>query len=515
MSAVSIPAIVMAGITFYVGLYHLLVYARRTENRINLSFALTCLAVSLYDIASAGLYHATDVAEGALWQRMQFIAGALITAAFLRFAMDYLGRGSKRVLYAVWALCALAVIIQLVDRSGLTWAVDQPSIKDIALPFGVITYYEATQGPLSVLHSLMEMAALAYVLWSCVQSYRREQNQAALPLVVALSIFFVSVVNDVAVGIGLYKFAYTVEYGYMSIILLMAYMLSNAIEQAFLLAQQREHELAEATRQAQQAAQTAQQAAQTAQQLREREARIARQLRQTVQEYAAFLERVRAGDHTAKLNLDESMAGEEESKELVVLGHQLTATVKSLVEALQSLEAIQRRYVREAWTSFTADRAAHRGIQYRDDAVKLVDDAWLAPMTQAVQTKSSITSASELALPLTLRGQVIGAMGARWKEGKAWSQDDLNLIETVTDQLVQTIEGLRLLDETQRRAAQERLTSAITARMRESLDMKRVLETAADELLQALSLDHIAIRLAPEEAASDRPPKEDKHDFLA
>jgi hypothetical protein len=496
MSIVSVPAVVMAGITFYVSLYHWLLYMRRTENRVNLTFALTCLAVGLYDVASAGLYQATSVAEGALWQRMQFIAAALLTAAFFWFAMDYLGQRPKRMLYSVSALCALAGIIQLVDRSGLTWAVDQPFIRDIVLPFGTITYHEATQGPLSVLQSLMEMAALAYVLWSGVHSYRRERNQAALPLVVALSIFFVSVVNDIAVGVGLYRFVYTVEYGYMSLILLMAYMLSNAIEQALSTAQQRERELAEATRQARQAAQTAQQAAQTAQQLREHEEKIARQLRQTVQEYAVFLERVTAGDYTAKLNLDDSVAGEEESKELVALGHQLTAAVKSLVEALQSLETIQRRYVRETWTSFTTSSTAHRGVQCRDAAVKLADDAWLAPMAQAVQTKSLTTSESELALPLTLRGQVIGAMGARWKEGKVWSQDDLALIEAVSDQLAQTIEGLRLLDETQRRAAQEQLTGAIAARMRETLDVETVLKTAVQGIRQSLGLPEVVIHLA-------------------
>jgi predicted NBD/HSP70 family sugar kinase len=494
MSIVSVPAIVMAGITFYVGLYHLLVYVRRTENRVNLTFALTCLAVGLYDVASAGLYQATNVTEGALWQRMQFIAAALLTAAFFWFAMDYLGQRPKRMLYTVSALCALAGIIQLVDRGELTWAVGRPFIRDVVLPFGTITYYEATQGPLSVLQSLMEMTALAYVLWSGVHSYRRERNQAALPLVVALSVFFVSVVNDIAVGVGLYRFVYTVEYAYMSLILLMTYMLSNAIEQALSTAQQREHELAEATRQAQQAAQTAQQAAQTAQQLREHEEKIARQLRQTVQEYVAFLERVTAGDYTAELNLDGSMAGEEESKELVALGHQLTAAVKSLVEALQSLETIQRRYVREAWTSFTSS-TAHRGVQYRDATLKLAEDAWLAPMAQAVQAKSLTTRESELALPLTLRGQVIGAMGARWKEGKVWSQDDLALIEAVTNQLAQTIEGLRLLDETQRRAAQEQLTGAIAARIRETLDMDTILQTAARELEQAMSLHDVTIRL--------------------
>jgi hypothetical protein len=488
MNIVSVPVTVMAGITFYVGLYHLLVYLRRTENRVNLTFALTCLCVGVYDVASAGLYQATSVAEGAPWQRLQFIAAASLTAAFFWFAMDYLGQRPKRMPYIVLALCALAVLIQLVDRSRLTWAVDQPFVRDIVLPFGTITYYETTQGPLSVLQSLMEVAALAYVLWCGVRSYRRERNRVALPLVVALSVFFVSVVNDIAVGIDLYRFVYTVEYAYMSLVFLMAYMLSNALEQALATAQQRERELAEATRQAQQAAQTAQQ-------LREHEARTAQQVRQTVQEYAAFLERVTAGDYTAKLNLDQVLAGGE-SKELVALGRRLTTAVKSLVEALQSVEAIQQRYVREAWTGFTTGSAACRGVQCRDATVRLADDTSLAPMAQAVRTKSLTTSESELALPLMLHGQVIGALGARRKEGQAWSQDDLALIEATADQLAQTIEGLRLLDETQRRAARERVTREIADKMRRAVDMDALMKIAIWETSAALGTSGAFVQLA-------------------
>jgi GAF domain-containing protein len=478
-------------------LYHLLVYFRRKENRINLTFALTCLAVSFYDVSSAGLYNVTGVVEGTQWQRMQFIAAALITAAFLWFVFDYRGQNSKRILYIVWGLCVLVIIIQLVDRSGLTWNVDQPSIKDIVLPFGTITYYEATPGPVSILQDLMELAALAYVLWAGVRSYRRG-DRAMLPLIGALGIFFVSVANDVAVGTGLYKFVYTVEYAYMSLILLMTYVLSNAIEQALSTAQQREHELAEAHRQTQQAAQAEQEA-------RQREEGVTQYLRRAVQEYNAVLERVASGDYSARLVLDEAAPTHEGVGEMVKLGQRLNATIESLVAALRDLQAVQRQYVREAWESFTQTYTAPRGVRYHDMKVEPTDQAWLAPMTQAVQAKGVTVNESGMALPITLRGEVIGALGACRQEQAVWSDEDMALAETISGQLAQTIEGLRLLDETQRRAARERLAGEITARMHETLDVETVLRTALDEMYRALGLGEIVIRLATQESNSTPP----------
>jgi len=69
------------------------------------------------------------------------------------------------------------------------------------------------------------------------------------------------------------------------------------------------------------------------------------------------------------------------------------------------------------------------------------------------------------------------------------------LIEAITGQLAQTIESLRLLDDVQRRAVQERLVGEVTSRMRESLDMETVLKTAAKEMRHSLGLDKITIYL--------------------
>jgi GAF domain-containing protein len=337
----------------------------------------------------------------------------------------------------------------------------------------------------------MELAALAYVLRFSVRSYRRERNQAALPLAVAMGFFFVSVANDVAVGIGLYKFVYTVEYGYLSLILLMAYMLSNAIEQALSTAQQRERELAEATRQARQAAQAEQQ-------VREREEQVARQLRQAVYEYSTFLERVTAGDYSARLVLDEATQTGEGASDLVKLGHHLNSTVESLVTALSELQTVQRHYVRETWASCAASGAVQRGFRYQAAKVRSADDAWLPPMSKAVQEKKLTTSKGELALPITLRGEVIGAIGARREEQTRWSDDDIALAQAITDQLAQTIEGLRLLDETQRRAARERILREISDRMQRAADMEALMHITAEELNKALGGSRAYVRLGIE-----------------
>jgi hypothetical protein len=234
-------------------------------------------------------------------------------------------------------------------------------------------------------------------------------------------------------------------------------------------------------------------------------------LRQVVQKYTAFLERVMAGDYSAMLPLDEVDEGEEGARELRILGEYLNATVESLVTALSGMQILQQRYVRDAWESFAQIGAVHHGFRYhapsiprhaRDDAgsgrgarVEPDDEAWLTPMAKAVQDKDVTVSEQELALPITLRGQIIGAIGARREERTGWSEEDVALAQTIINQLAQTIENLRLLDETQRRAARERLTADITTRVRASSEVDTILQTAIRELGRALRASDGLIRL--------------------
>jgi hypothetical protein len=65
-----------------------------------------------------------------------------------------------------------------------------------------------------------------------------------------------------------------------------------------------------------------------------------------------------------------------------------------------------------------------------------------------------------------------------------------------------SLESARLFQETQRRAARERLTGEIAARMRETLDVDAVLETAVREIGRALNIAEIEVRMESGERAT-------------
>ena len=71
------------------------------------------------------------------------------------------------------------------------------------------------------------------------------------------------------------------------------------------------------------------------------------------------------------------------------------------------------------------------------------------------------------------------------------------MAETIAEQTALTIENLRLLEETQRRAAQERLVSEIAGQVRASLNPDTVLKTTIRELGRALGAEVASIEIMP------------------
>jgi GAF domain-containing protein/HAMP domain-containing protein len=178
--------------------------------------------------------------------------------------------------------------------------------------------------------------------------------------------------------------------------------------------------------------------------------------------------------------------------------------------ALEKAEATHQRYMRQAWSEYTRARAIS-GYQQADAGMLPLGDEMLPEAQQAMTHKSPVIwsgdgeqAPSALVVPIVLRGQSVGALGFTDKEGKRqWSADNVALAEAISEQLALAAENLRLVDETQRRAAREQLAGEVTARMRETLDMEAVLKTAADEMYKALGLDEIVIRLATAKVDGD------------
>ncbi len=178
----------------------------------------------------------------------------------------------------------------------------------------------------------------------------------------------------------------------------------------------------------------------------------------------------------------------------------------------QALEAAGRAYgevSRRGWAEMVRARP---DLAFRSDerGVTSAADVWRPEMEWAMERGQPVrgqdpsripAEESEkvpLAVPIKVRGDVVGVLDTYRPEG-VWSDQEVALLEAIADQLGTALEGARLYDSTQRRAAQERLIGEVTARMRETLDVEAVVRTAADEIYKAMELEQVVIRLGQEQ----------------
>jgi len=182
--------------------------------------------------------------------------------------------------------------------------------------------------------------------------------------------------------------------------------------------------------------------------------------------------------------------------------------------ALAELEATHRLYVREQWAEYIPARVAPHYERTRP-GVPPLGEAVLSEVEQAMArrelvVRSGTGDGAEQALlvaPISLRGEVIGALGLHETENRRqWTDDEVALIEAVAEQMALAIENARLLEQTQRRAARDRLLAEITARVRSSLDPQTILRTAVRELGAALGTDRAFVQIGLDTPAQSARP---------
>ncbi|MBU0492650.1 MAG: GAF domain-containing protein [Chloroflexi bacterium] len=173
-------------------------------------------------------------------------------------------------------------------------------------------------------------------------------------------------------------------------------------------------------------------------------------------------------------------------------------------ENQQALEAARRAYGEmsfRAWNELSA--RPDWGYQYLHQTIGPTEAEWPADMVQAIRIGERVLGQDQtgatLALPLKIRGQIVGVLSfAKGTPGETWTTEEMSLLENLVDQLGTALDSARLYQETQRRAARERLTGEITARIRETLDMDAMLQTAAQQVREALGTSEVVIRLVPQ-----------------
>jgi GAF domain-containing protein len=166
---------------------------------------------------------------------------------------------------------------------------------------------------------------------------------------------------------------------------------------------------------------------------------------------------------------------------------------------LAELEATQRRYQIQAWSSYNQSRPAS-GFQKTPLGIEPLGRRATPETEKVLNEQNPILSEDgeelKLTIPIMLRDQPIGAIGLRAEDGKRrWTSEEIALAQEISEQFALAAESLRLLDETQRRAARERLVAEITTKIRASNDPQTILQTAAQELQNALKTKRTQVLL--------------------
>jgi GAF domain-containing protein len=180
-----------------------------------------------------------------------------------------------------------------------------------------------------------------------------------------------------------------------------------------------------------------------------------------------------------------------------------------------ALEASRRAYgvlSRQAWIELLHNRGDW-GYRYTHQSVAPITDEWPPEILQAVQAGQRVQpgpgpfkgeeggNEAALAVPLKVRDQVVGALSFRKSESKhTWAAEEVALLETLTEQLGLALESARLYQDTQRRAARERLTREITDQMRRATSVEGIVQTTVDALFNVLETSRAfaCLEAAPE-----------------
>lgn len=216
---------------------------------------------------------------------------------------------------------------------------------------------------------------------------------------------------------------------------------------------------------------------------------------------------------------DESLAYQVASLLAAAIENQrLLAETKA---ALADVEAVQRQYTVQAWETYRAKHAAITREQAREGLAPLAESL-PAAVQQAISHKQTIVTldqpdatngqlngenyptspdraTSDLVIPLTVRGEVIGVLGLQeLDEARIWSQEEIALVETVGEQLAQAAENLRLIEESQQRAAREKLLNDINDKIQRAQSLEEALQVAIKEVGINLKVPQAVVRLALE-----------------
>ena len=168
---------------------------------------------------------------------------------------------------------------------------------------------------------------------------------------------------------------------------------------------------------------------------------------------------------------------EEDISILTILADQVAIAIQNANSAEQAMIALRNAEVAsqqlsgKAWQGY-AETIAVKG--YRYDGVK----------PEALRERGDPSALPQaLTIPLRLRGHVIGRLRLNPPDPtRRWTEDEIAMAEATAERVALALEGARLLEDAQRKAARETFLSDVSAKLGTSFQLDSILRDTVQEL---------------------------------
>jgi len=195
----------------------------------------------------------------------------------------------------------------------------------------------------------------------------------------------------------------------------------------------------------------------------------------------------------------EDLAALRNAADQTAIGISNAQLARAVSACSEQMEALQQRYARESWDPFLAE-SMPSVYEYHRHEIGSWRERGSLPAGEEMLASPDASEASDapaVLVPIALRERVLGVLGLHLQGSDVpWTDEQMELLTAVSEQMGLMIENSRLFAEARSRAARERQVREIVARLRQSLDTEEILSTAVREMGEALGLKDVTIRLA-------------------
>lgn len=178
-----------------------------------------------------------------------------------------------------------------------------------------------------------------------------------------------------------------------------------------------------------------------------------------------------------------------------------TRLAEEMAQTLEELDRSYGRYTREGWRNLSGSgRIRNAGYRFNNIRIEPVAEV-TGFVEQALETGTVVNSnyadaSQEIAIPIKLRGQTIGAVHAKLKDGTG--EAAINTLQLAIDRLASALESARLYEQASIRADREQAISQITNAISSSSEYDLIMRTTVRELGNLLNDTEVAIQILNE-----------------